>query len=196
MDSLYAQEKKAIEARYLRTKHWFEGELQTHIRMTDNPEFDGYVFWRDCYDADIRLLNDKYEKQFCLKTGKKVEDKHMWVCINPKYSSLKDLYEDFVKSKVVRKYNYEAVVESHTNGGYRPHIHMIIYTEERPNRIIDKLSRVFKCDKNFVDCKTSYELEAHRKYLCGEKREEKLDNVDGDRNERDANGIPHLITNV
>lgn len=194
MDSLYNQEKKAIEARYLRTKHWYEGELQTYMQRT-KPEFDGYVFWRDCYDADIRLLNAKYEKQFCLKSGRVVEDKHMWVGINPSYKYITDLYNDLVNSKVLRKYKYEAVVECHTENGVRPHIHMIIYTEERPNRIISKLANVFKCGRNFIDCKTSYDLEIHKKYLSGDKREEKKENVEKDRRDRDHLGIPHLIIN-
>jgi hypothetical protein len=197
MDNLYRQEKQAIEARYMRTKHWFEGELQTSYRK-QNPEWDGYVFWRDCYDAEIRLLDAKYEKQFCLKTGKKVEDRHMWIGINPdikKHPNLVSLYKIFTKSRVLRKYKYNAVVESHTDGGYRPHIHMIIYTQERPNRIIQKLARAFECNENFVDCKTSYELEAHKQYINGLKRESKQIHVENDRFERDQNGIPHTIVN-
>ncbi len=198
-DNLYRDEKHAIENRYMRTKHWFEGELQTSMRQQTDPEWDGYVFWRDCYDADIRLLNAKYEKQFCHKTGKSVEDRHMWVGINPdikKHPNLVSLYEVFKKSRVLRKYNYEAVVESHTEGGYRPHVHMILYTQERPNRIIQKLARAFECNENFVDCKSSYELSAHKQYISGDKRESKQDLVQQDLIERNLNQIPHTIINT
>ena len=87
-------------------------------------------------------------------------------------------------------------VEANTDGGYRPHIHMMCPVGTRPARVVQQLSKHFKVQPQSIECKAYYRgilYQAHLKYIKGEKRTEKISNVEKDIAERNEEGIPHFI---
>lgn len=93
--------------------------------------------------------------------------------------------------------SYEMVVEQHTDGGVRPHVHALIEVKAttRKNHMITRLARIFKIQENFVSvCITSVPslLDRYRRYLRGEKSLVKSENVVKDQEVREKLGIPHL----
>lgn len=122
---------------------------------------------------------------------------HAWGCINPPASmyTLKQLYW---LAKLPYE-NYMLVVEQNTKNGIRPHIHFlaIVNQNTRPHYEIKRLARQFKVEENFVEYKIStseQKLISRVKYLRGEKATDKMNYVEKDIKDRDAEEIPHLIS--
>ena len=92
---------------------------------------------------------------------------HLWIGVNPpknKYNLL-DLFN--LTTQVIMKYKWAQIhafaVESHTDGGYRPHVHMMVTSKEKPGRVIAALARHYCLPKPSIQCK------AHQRgYLFGE----------------------------
>jgi len=221
MNALYNLEKKKLVEDFDRWRGWWR-ELEPYMRSPMRPlsDYQGNIIGYEEkeehlltpeWDADAEHL--KFFKQSMEKLNLKYNFKdlsadrlnHMWVMISPdpiikyKYmfeeketkNTIKLLYQKLKALNIKEK--YIATVEAHTKEGYRPHIHMILYSNQRPNRIIDKFSKYFNCEKNFIECKTSYNHSINLKYLKGDKQDEKKEYVEADRVEREQNQIPHLI---
>lgn len=201
MLSLMHQEIKAVGDRFAKNPGMFQGEFEDMVRAdrdkvpwppsmaNEDGEFDGAKVRQDCLETEIRAITRKYAKY--LDTGK--GKTHRWIGINPPCGDheFKDLYDKLNNLELA---NYQAVVEAHTELGFRPHIHMILYDiDTRPNRIITKLSKHFKCATNFIECKTSNKLTEHLEYLKGNKKDEKKELVKQDIALRTQMGIPHFI---
>lgn len=216
MDLAYAREKQIIVDKYIRLKPWYEGDLQRTVRhryafsittggyteerpdpdpIPDRENWDGTKFWKQCFESELNKLERCYYPQ--QKEDPNDKKKYMWVGINPettKYPTIQSLYDSLISLEDKTQIKYKAVVEAHTEGGYRPHIHMILFTEVRPCRIIDTFSKHFKCAKNFVDAKNMKAFyEEKLNYIKGIKIKEKKEFVEKDKKERDESNIPHLV---
>lgn len=194
---MYNFEKDKIMRNHYDRKGWYLGDLQRQMRKStmefsptmlgDDGLFDGHKYWLDCLQSELTLLEKRYDGII----AKKDVAKYMWIGINPKFDSMDQLYN---KLKTLPLGNYTATVEGYTKEGYRPHIHMLLITNHKPYRIIDKLASHFNCEKNFIQAKnmTKY-YDEKMNYLKGNKIDEKKEFVEKDIKERDESGIPHII---
>lgn len=159
--------------------------------LDDNGDFSGEKLAMDNCKTDYKALYKKYEKYL-----KFDPNKHRWIMISPvplnaPNFKMVDLYKKLCSLNLD---NYIACVEGHVPDGYRPHIHMILLDiKTRPNRIVDKLSKHFKCAKNFIECKNSTEFERNFDYIKGNKQKDKMPRVELDRAERLRDGIPEYL---
>lgn len=187
MDTLYLGEKRTIVERYLRTKEFYH-ELKQNTELKHNENYDPDKFWLDSFNREIELLDIKYG------LGKENPTKYSWVGINPSpevYKTMRNLYERLEELPLT---NYYACVEGHTKEGYRPHIHMILFTHHKPYRMIEKLAKHFKCEKNFIQYKNMTQFYNEKMdYIKGIKTDEKEEFVNLDIEERDFSNIPHFI---
>lgn len=120
-----------------------------------------------------------------------------FVGINPPIGqySMKELY-----NLAVDKYPYKdyiMVVEQNTKGGVRPHLHIShsVSDNTRKNHVISRLANIFKVEKVCinVDVSRSFVVISRRlKYIRGEKKEEKQDDVEKDIKDRNNFNIPHI----
>lgn len=137
-----------------------------------------------------------------MRIQKQAEARHpgksyAFVGVNPPVGqySLKSLY-DFA----VDKYPYqgiELVVEQHTEQGIRPHLHILhpLSDNGRKNHVITRLANLFKVEKQCIDVsvsRSSIVISRWRSYVHGEKRSEKLSNVEKDIKDRVYYNIPHI----
>lgn len=216
METVIKTALKNLDKKYADLYPWYVRSLEPFVRhntdqsfldgshcpITPIKDFDGHAFWADCYETEKRSILARQESYFCKSRGYDTTDKHFWIGVNPvsaKQTEIKmiNLYNTLKGSSVLKKWHYEAVVEGNTDEGYRPHIHMILYSPlHHPNRIISKLSKLFKCDKNFIDCKTDYKLSIHKNYIRGIKTDSKLGHITMDRIEREEYSIPHIIESM
>lgn len=153
------------------------------------------------YD-ELAERDHKYEQSkdphppFKIDTG----TKYAWVGINPPAQRFKDMLELFEYAKAKLPYKtYDMVVEQHTENGIRPHLHLLIKVKdsERKNHVISLLARLFELEENFISVKLSTIstiIETWRKYLRGDKKLDKQENVGKDQLERERLGIPHLYS--
>ena len=210
MNALYNLEKKKLVEDFDRYRGWWR-ELEPYMRSKVRPvsDFQGNIIGYEDkeehlltpeWDADaehLKFFKQSMEKLIIKYNFKDLSGdrlKHMWVMISPdpkKYTSIEHLFLHLGDMKISEK--YIATVEAHTKEGYRPHIHMILYSNRRPNRIVAQFSKHFDCKTNFIECKTSYNHSINLKYLNGDKQDEKKEYVEADRVERENNSIPHLI---
>ncbi len=202
MEAVYSAEKRALIEKYTRLRPWYEGSLQTQVRTTiydgsgsdpiiNRLEWDGFKFWQDAINCELNRLDRRFEIYTCPEDP----SKYMWVGINPDiryFPSISALYE---RLKLLDM-RYYAVVEAHTESGYRPHIHMILFTHMKPHRIVEKFAKHFECEKHFVEAKNYTKFYTEKlAYLNGKKRTEKEAFVLNDRLEREGANIPDLIKN-
>ena len=122
-----------------------------------------------------------------------------FVGINPPIGqySLKELY-DFAVDRYPYK-DYIMVVEQNTKGGVRPHLHLAhpVTDNTRKNHVIARLAKIFEIEQNSVDVKISRSfivISRWLKYIRGEKKEEKQEDVEKDIKDRDYYNIPHIYT--
>lgn len=205
MLKMYALEKDRTTQHYQAKKAFFTGVLQSSCRGTypnqdwpamafvptkyqnEDGEFSGEKCWLDFYQSECKILYETYKEHLPVQ-----EQKFMWIGINPDFKSMKDLY---TKLKTLPLGNYTATVEGHTEKGYRPHIHMLLITQHKPYRVIEKISKHFSCATNFVEAKNMNKYyEEKMNYLKGIKIDEKKLYVEKDIKERDSSGIPHLVS--
>jgi len=207
MNIAYAKDKQKLVDKYLRLKDWYVTELQSSIRspyvrgmfgdeprpepdpLPDRANWSGAEFWESCLNTELKKLDLQYEKYL-----PKPAFTYMWVGIDPDiklYPTMLSLYEKLDK---LQGFEFKAVVEGHTENGYRPHIHMILFTKICPNRIIKTFSKHFRCAENFVEAKNfKCFYEDKLDYIKGNKKKDKLDLVKKDMQERQLNRIPDLI---
>lgn len=131
------------------------------------------------------------------------DDNHTFIGINPPPDtvSMMDLWE---KTKQLEgRYiwakgeDMSYVVEQHTDGGVRPHVHLMIrgLLTQRPAYIAARLGDHYdisasSCEVNHFRKKRAYG--EHVKYIQGIKKEEKEENTELDRQDRETLGIPHI----
>ncbi|AXH77445.1 MAG: putative replicase [Cressdnaviricota sp.] len=205
----YSIEKRALINRMLDVKGWLEGEFQEHRRNPfrweeredgsmyrvyhqGDSSFNGTLEWQKTMEQSLAKLKHEYEPY--LEKDEPLKQ-HMWVGINP-YSdndSTADIDKLYQLLENLNKLKFYACIESHTENGYRPHIHMMLFTNHKPYRVRDILSKNFKCKKNFIETQNSSLYDAHIEYLRGNKVNTKLQFVEADIKEREEKGIPHFI---
>lgn len=95
----------------------------------------------------------------------------------------------------------EAVFELYRQNGEHPHCHFYIETINKipKSKILEKIWAVAGIkkvilNKNFIDIKIAQPI--HKKYVKGEKRDEKLEYVEKDKVWRKENNIPDLFRRV
>jgi len=158
-------------------------------------------FIHDVMEKSLFRLNQRY-----YPPKPDAEKSHLWIGVNPPPDTItlsqlhKRLMTALSKYKWIQPESYLAVVEANTEGGYRPHIHLLITSYdkplEKPNRVITALSTHFNISKNSIDCKPYHKgllYQEHVDYIDGNKRDSKKDNVELDRREREEFKIPHII---
>jgi len=171
----------------------FAKELKT-LRCRENLKFLENV---------ERICPDKYDhfKQQFLEEeqakSKFAKDSYAWIGINPPpdTSSLLDLYHKLLECNI---YGGKAVVEQHTEGGVRPHIHQLakVAPNVRKNHMITRLAKKYGLNENSINItisKNKVLIDKWTDYINGQKKDEKLENVDKDRQDRLELNIPDLI---
>lgn len=202
MELAYARERQQLVDKYLRLKPWYEGDLQRTIRaaksdenpdpITNRAEWSGTEFWEQCFNAELNKLTTQYEKY--IDPVDDGEVRYMWVGIDPDIKIYPDMLSLYKRLNELEKYSFLAVVEGHTEKGYRPHIHMILFTTIRPNRIIKNFSKFFKCKENFIEAKNNKKFYKEKlDYVNGKKTANKMKYVEADKKERKENNIPDII---
>lgn len=131
------------------------------------------------------------------------ERTHLWIGVNPppKTVSLDNLW---VKASLaVLKYKWlkchAYCIEAHTKNGYRPHLHIMAVSDEKPNRVISALANHFCLDKQSIECKAHHKghlFGEHYDYIIGAKADAKMKDVDLDILERKKYDIPNYIQNI
>lgn len=92
--------------------------------------------------------------------------------------------------------SYLMCIEQNTSKGVRPHIHLMLETKVRPARIIEQLAKHFKIQKPSVDLKKyshSILWDEYINYIKGNKKDEKLEDVRRDVQDRTSLGIPQYL---
>ena len=157
------------------------------FKFLDNLEANGN---KEAYNIVLSRMKKQDEAKHPAKG-------YAFVGVNPPVGqySLKALY-DFA----VDKYPYDdylLCVESNTSAGIRPHLHILqpVSDNVRKNHIITRLSNLFKVERECIDVnvsRSSIVISRWRKYIHGEKKDEKQDNVAKDIKDREYNNIPHI----
>lgn len=151
------------------------------------------------YDYDLEMLKIRFNKNF------PQPQKFKWIGINPCSTNTEERNMVYTLYKILRDkiakhqwlQNHAFCIEAYTEGGFRPHIHLILITDTRPARIIDSLSKWFGCKPNMIQVDSlSFGIRDKLRYVNGEKAEAKLSYVKQDQDLRDALNIPHLISNL
>lgn len=151
-----------------------------------------------------RFCPDKvqlFKQQFELEEASKSQfgDNYAWIGINPPPSTI-SLYELYEKLLKVNPYNKgTAVVEQNTENGIRPHIHQLckVSANARKNHIITRLSKLYGLEPQAIDVNISKNKILVGKwtdYVEGNKKDDKMNNVCKDIEDREKCGIPHIIS--
>jgi len=153
----------------------------------------------DEFITDTIQKSDAILKKRFIKPTPDNEATHAWIGINlpPDTITLQELYEKTYEATHRYKWLDKSgfVVESHTPNGYRPHVHMMAVTKEKPYRIIQILSSYYNVQPQSIEVKLYHRgvlYEEHINYIQGKKRHDKLEYVEKDIEERDSLGIPHV----
>mgnify|MGYP000052498848 CR=1 FL=1 len=157
----------------------------------------------NCLKRDLDIAHKRIFRP--LEESDTIMPSHLWVGINPppgQYTMLK--IHDLTKA-VVKKYKWLEdsawCVEAHTDGGYRPHIHLMVsYNRNkiRSNAVIRMLSNSYKVEKHSIECKTYLNGNLngeHIDYIMGLKSDEKKENVLSDISERNSLNIENYYLN-
>ena len=195
---MYSREKKRLldEMDQLRFNLEEIGTSHACIPMGFSIE----EFIREQTKKSLQMLKDKYYPKVILPPNQR---SHLWIGVNPPPNSvsLKTLWDQFQLSIMKYKWltHFAVCVESHTKTMYRPHLHLMVVCNEKPNRVITTLSNHFAINRNCIECK-SYKhgilYGEHLDYIEGRKTEEKEENVQQDKVERESLGIPHFVNQL
>lgn len=144
---------------------------------------------------------ESFRQQFELEEQSKSQfgESYAWIGINPPPSTitLNELYEKLLKVNPYK--NGTAVVEQNTEGGVRPHIHQLckISSNTRKNHIITRLSKLYGLEPQSIDVNISKNkllVAKWKEYVEGNKKDDKMNNVGRDVEDREKYGIPHIIS--
>lgn len=203
--SLYTSELQDLIKHYKHLREAWEDVFTSQVfKDRCEPIIDKYKthdsFVDHLYEQDLKALKERFHKD-------ESSIKFYWIGINP-CETTKDLEKEKVKviyNKFRDKIHRTAwmrdsawTVEAHTAEGYRPHIHFLLAnTSVRQSRVIDTLSRLFKCPKNMIDVKTyNYDFTKKLNYIKGIKKEEKQHLVQLDNDMKIELDIPLFINNL
>lgn len=157
-------------------------------------------FIREQTAKSLRVLKAEY---YPVLAKPNIESNHVWVGVNPphKQYTLNELYLHTVK--LCSRYKWLArhafTVESHTDGGYRPHVHLMAVTNQKKGRIIQQLQNFYDVKNNCIDVTTHYKgvmYGEHLDYILGNKKKDKNENRDKDILEKIELEIPQYINNL
>ncbi|WP_445775548.1 hypothetical protein, partial [Shewanella sp.] len=121
----------------------------------------------------LKNLKNKYYKKLEVAPA---EGTHLWIGINPPPRKYTLLELDQLMANAIMKYKFldkhAYTIEAHTDNGYRPHIHLMTTSNDKPNRVITALSNHFKVDKPSIECKAYHKgllFGEHYDYITGQK---------------------------
>lgn len=161
---------------------------------------------RDCSYATpewCAMINSKIIANRIQKPStSELKQKYAAITINPpvSYLTFKELWQHAIAKFPFS--HYEMVIEQNTNGGIRPHLHILvpIGQNDRKHQLIDKVFiRMDLPSKECVNLKTitkMKDLQAWRNYLNGLKTPEKGSFVEKDTFDRIKFEIPNLFSNL
>ena len=150
--------------------------------------------------CDVHGYDDlaKREKESLVNMDKVTPKQcYAWIGINPEPGtiSMKELFDTAVAKLPYAEYSM--VVEQNTQGGVRPHLHILakITANTRKNHIVARMGKIFNIMDNFVQVRVSYNpicIEKWTKYIQGDKSSNKLEYVEKDIKDREKENIPHI----
>jgi len=198
---MFSKEKRALEDEYLRYKENWQTLFPEGMRTSDGNIITLDQILQTCVYDGVHADMDKLKTLHNRNGGRS----HHWIGINPppKQYNLVSLQETMASA--VGKYtmfeegSYMYTLEQNTSGGIRPHIHLFLETTTRPARIIDTLAKHFKVGKPSIDIKTYRKnnlWKEHINYILGDKKLEKMDNVNQDNIDKEECGIPKYLGNI
>lgn len=130
---------------------------------------------------------------------------HLWIGINPPTKSITIQELDKLTAQFVTKYKWASrhayTIESHVDGtpSYRPHVHMLCVTKQKPYRCIEQLSRHYNVAPNQIQCKPFHKgvlFGEHYDYIIGAKKDTKNSNVIADIEEKNTIGLSQYYQNI
>lgn len=201
MEGLYIKEKRALEEQYMNHKDSYMFLFPEGIKNDDGTIITLEDILQRCvYDGlkkeveDLNLAHNRVSGRT-----------HHWIGINPppKQFTMTSLYERMAEA--ISKYGmfeegqYMFSVEQNTSGGVRPHIHLFLISNTRPNRIIETLAKHFKIGKPSIDIKTYRKnllWKEHISYIIGSKKEDKMECVEQDNIDREILQLPKYTGNI
>jgi hypothetical protein len=150
---------------------------------------------------ELNTLDIKFKP---LKEEPKSRPHHLWVGINPPPATytMRQLHD--LTHRIVKKYkwleNSAWTVEQNTEGGIRPHIHMMVaYSQNTaPIRVIKMLSNAFNIERHSIECKThlnGYLFGEHLDYITNIKTDSKKILINRDISDRKENKIENYYLN-
>lgn len=170
-------------------------------RRTEHEKFLDTVKYLNAW---LNAKKDTYSldelSEISLRMDKKPEKAYKaWIGINPPPNTI-SLEELYTLGKQLPYKHFTMCVEQHTDGGIRPHLHIlaIVSKTARANKEIPRLAKMFNVGENSIECKISNNENLNNqryKYVIGEKREEKLKNVEKDKESRKELGIDDYYEN-
>lgn len=155
---------------------------------------------------NIKIISkDTYEEllekdvQHCSEASTEGSTRMAWIGINPPlYSiSFEALYH--LTLEILPYKHYKMCVEQNTKTGLRPHIHALAKVGEhcRPNKEINRLGKLFGVNSECIEFKISNNNLVNgtrKKYLEGDKVEDKLEYVNDDIRDRKLFNLPNFIS--
>lgn len=199
MDQLYNKERKMLEDQAMKQLENIRELFPDGMRMENGEwlslEYLEQMLVYNGHLSESKRLKDKYDR-----LGGRA---HHFIGINPLPDTIgmKELYEKM--ERIVKKYamfsetNYLYCVEQHTDGGIRPHIHMMLENmSAKPNRIIKTLATALNLKETSINIETFRKnllWKEHINYIIGEKCEEKEKNINLDKEARVLYGIPNYL---
>lgn len=201
MDGLFNKERRALEEQYLRYKDNWESLFPEGMIQEDGSLIPLDQILQKCVYQGLKADIEKLRLAHNKSNGRS----HHWIGINPppEQYTLGTLYEAMVQA--IGKYNmfedgsYMYTLEQNTSGGIRPHIHLFLVTNTKPNRIIEYLAKHFKVGKPSIELK-SYRKDTlwneHISYISGEKKDEKMEHVKQDNLDKENASIPKFVGNI
>lgn len=203
---------------YNKERKYIIEDLQDRDKKTASIMRAGIVYAPDSMDeATVRKFEEICEK--CMyRALKKLKNKyfgqsnemHTWIGVNPcalgdETPQLKNLWDKTMsllgRYKCIPNKGVSFCVERNTKNGIRPHIHLMIVGEQkdRPAHIAKTLAKYYGCASNLIDVrkyKRSEMFAEHINYIKGEKRTEKLSQVEADKQDRISENVPDFFSNV
>lgn len=165
--------------------------------MAQAHAFKEELRWKETLEWLVTKKQITQEQANKLSTTRKKEpDYHAWIGVNPPPGTV--TMRELIDIPLPYQ-NYEMVVEQHTAGGLRPHLHILAKVSKttRPKTEINRLAKLYNLLPSSIDYKISINsviTNAHRAYIRGNKASEKAENTASDREAREKESIPHLLS--
>lgn len=203
---------------YNKERKYIIEDMQERDKKTAKIMREGIVHAPDCMDEEtVRRFEEICEKcmyralkNLRIKYFGQEKESHTWIGVNPcalgdKTPQLKNLWDKTMsvlgRYKCIPNKGVAFCVERNTKNGIRPHIHLMVVGEqkERPAHIAKTLAKYYGCAPNLIDVKKYRRNEMfaeHLNYIKGEKRTEKLSQVEADKKDRVNEEVPDYYVNL